>query len=131
MNSRTWARFKKNFVGPIMPRSIRKFRREENLTVIQKGNGVKKLFLDKSDIRKTWDRCAVRRTAMPVWADKDAINYIYTLSKELSTTTGIKHQVDHVIPIKHPLVCGLHVEYNLQVITEKENKEKSNTFIIE
>lgn len=131
MNSREWAKFKRNFVGPIMPRKIRKQRREGTLAVKPSGSGVKKLYLDKLDIRKTWDRRAIHRNAMPIWANIDTIKSIYEISKELTKRTGIKHEVDHVIPIKHPLVCGLHVENNLQVISEKENRVKSNNFIIE
>jgi hypothetical protein len=131
LNSREWARFKRNFVGPIMPRSIRKQRREGVMAVTPAGSGVKKLFLDNTDIRKTWDRRAVHRNAMPKWANKDAIKNIYNLSKELTAATNIRHEVDHIIPIKHPLVCGLHVENNLQVIPENENRVKSNNFTIE
>ena len=128
--SREWAAFKRNFIGPIMPRKIRKERREGHLAVTPKGNGVIKLFMDKDDIRKTWDRKAVHRNARPLWANIEAIKNIYVTAKELTKSTGIKYEVDHVIPIKHPLVCGLHVENNLQIIPENENRVKSNTFYV-
>lgn len=35
-------------------------------------------------------------------------------------------QVDHIIPRNHPDVCGLHVPWNLQVITSDVNSIKSN-----
>ena len=38
------------------------------------------------------------------------------------------HHVDHVVPINHPLVCGLHVPWNLQVLTGPDNVRKSNSF---
>lgn len=128
--SREWAKFKRNFIGPTMPRKICKERREGNLAVAPPGNGVIKLFMDKDDIRKTWDCKAVHRNARPVWADIESIKNIYITAKELTKSTGIKYEVDHVIPIKHPLVCGLHVETNLQIILENENRVKSNTFYV-
>jgi Na+-translocating ferredoxin:NAD+ oxidoreductase RnfC subunit len=36
--------------------------------------------------------------------------------------------VDHIIPIAHPDVCGLHTFANLQIITSEENRKKGQHF---
>lgn len=41
---------------------------------------------------------------------------------------GVQYQVDHIVPINHPLICGLHVPANLQILTEEDNRNKSNTY---
>lgn len=56
------------------------------------------------------------------WADRDAFTTIYAEAR----SQGM--HVDHIVPLKHPLVCGLHVEHNLQLLTPKDNMEKSNKF---
>ena len=62
------------------------------------------------------------------WADLVSIQAIYSEAKRLTETTGVKHHVDHVIPLQGELVSGLHVESNLQVLTAQENCSKSNKF---
>lgn len=66
------------------------------------------------------------RQATPSWANKEAIEKIYIEARMLSLSTGIKHEVDHIVPIKGEQVSGLHVEYNLQILTKKENRDKWN-----
>lgn len=74
----------------------------------------------------------LRRTrkmqAMPPWADMDAIKAMYKEAARLSRQTGTKWHVDHQIPLKHPLVCGLHVAANLQILPAFDNQVKHNAF---
>lgn len=73
-------------------------------------------------------RRATLRLAMPVWADRKAINVVYAEATRLWRETGEPHHVDHIIPLSHKLVCGLHVPGNLQVLSGAENMRKSNRF---
>jgi hypothetical protein len=70
------------------------------------------------------------KEATPIWADLAKIQNLYLESIELSNTTGIQHEVDHIVPLKHNLVCGLHNQFNLRVIPKLENRDKSNQFEI-
>lgn len=69
---------------------------------------------------------AKKAQAMPRWADEKAILGLYAEAQRLSTDTGIPHEVDHIVPLNSDLVCGLHVHFNLRVITREENRDKSN-----
>lgn len=75
---------------------------------------------------------ALRRTrklqATPEWADLAVIRKMYAEAKRLDDETGVKHHVDHIVPLKHPLVCGLHCEANLRVIPAKDNFAKNNRY---
>lgn len=78
------------------------------------------------------ERCSRRRAARikacPVWANLAEIRRIYQRAADMTRTTGIKHHVDHIVPLQGRSVCGLHVEQNLQVLPAKENLEKAFKF---
>ncbi len=54
---------------------------------------------------------------------------IYRRCKETCTNTGERYEVDHIIPISHKDICGLHVPWNLQIILAKENRTKTNKLL--
>jgi 5-methylcytosine-specific restriction endonuclease McrA len=67
-----------------------------------------------------------KRNAMPSWADREEIAKFYEKAARLSVETGIQHHVDHIIPIQGKDICGLHVPWNLRVITWRENLQKGD-----
>ena len=68
-------------------------------------------------------RRAAKLNATPSWVDYDAIHEIYVNAAMLSMT------VDHVVPLKGKNVCGLHVPWNLQLMSKAENSKKHNRHV--
>lgn len=69
------------------------------------------------------------RRATPPWLTKEQrleMELIYKDAAELTLLTGVRHEVDHINPIKGRKSCGLHVPWNLQVLTWRENSRKRN-----
>lgn len=71
-------------------------------------------------------RRAAKRSASPKWADQNAIRVVYEAAARMTVSTGIRHEVDHIYPLQSDLVCGLHCEANLRVITKTANLRKFN-----
>lgn len=70
--------------------------------------------------------------ASPPWLSKDQLKLIrdiYHRAVLLEKETGVRHEVDHIIPIAGKNVCGLHVPWNLAVVTMAENRAKSNRVV--
>jgi hypothetical protein len=86
----------------------------------------------KQDNREQWlvthanyqaKRRAAKKQAVPKWFDKEEVAYIYNLAKERNL------EVDHIIPLTHDKVCGLHVQENLRCIPKELNMWKSNKLL--
>jgi hypothetical protein len=69
-------------------------------------------------------RRAAKLQATPAWADLKEIQDFY-----VACPPG--HHVDHIYPLKSPIMCGLHVENNLQYLPAKENISKGNRVTLE
>lgn len=71
-------------------------------------------------------RKAAKLNASPAWADQTKITSIYAEARRITELTGVRHEVDHIVPLQSRIVCGLHVEHNLQVIPATVNRSKGN-----
>lgn len=74
-------------------------------------------------------RRARKHSATPPWLTDSHIRQIKSIYDEaarLTDATGIPHHVDHIVPICGKGVTGLHVPWNLQILTAKENISKGN-----
>ena len=72
---------------------------------------------------KSARRRAAKFKATPIWADAVTIRKIYE-----DAVARIGYDVDHIVPLNSPLVCGLHVPNNLQIVPSRENRAKGNKF---
>lgn len=64
--------------------------------------------------------------AWPDWcATHPGYRTLYLTCKQWRAKGHDMH-VDHIVPIISPLVCGLHVPWNLRIISAKHNLSKSN-----
>lgn len=79
---------------------------------------------EKAASQKAYRDAKARAT--PWWADLEAIERIYEQCRALTKKTRRKHEVDHIVPIRGKNVSGLHVSWNLQILTKKANRSKSN-----
>ena len=83
---------------------------------------------EKANPEKCRAKCAKRRAARlqatPAWANLKKIEEIY-----LNCPPG--HHIDHIFPLNSPIMCGLHVESNLQYLPAKENISKGNRVSLE
>jgi 5-methylcytosine-specific restriction endonuclease McrA len=74
-------------------------------------------------------RRALKLKATPKWLTSEHFKQIesfYWLAQLQYELTDTKYHVDHIIPLKGKTVCGLHVPWNLQILTVRDNLTKGN-----
>lgn len=72
------------------------------------------------------------RQATPLWITRQQkleMRELYKTAITMTKITGEQYVVDHIVPLRSDVVCGLHVPWNLRVVTRAENFAKSNKFL--
>ena len=95
--------------------------------------GCRKWNAANRDKRNALDakRRAAKLQRTPEWLTKEhykQMEDMYTKSHRLFEQLDVKYDVDHIIPLQGDNVSGLHVPWNLQVITAEENRRKNNKY---
>lgn len=106
--------------------------RQNNLEKLKEYNTKYRLAHLAEDAARSMKRYSRKLKAAPLWLTKkqlDEIAFFYKEAKRLEKETGIKHHVDHIVPLQGTEVCGLHVPWNLQVLTATDNISKSNKLL--
>ena len=74
-------------------------------------------------------RQAKKIQATPPWLTKEDLNQIdaiYVCAKETTNLAGFDCSVDHIVPLRGKDICGLHVPWNLRVVSRSYNSKKHN-----
>lgn len=119
-NQRRW--FSKSGSKPLFDarsRAKRLVRKLETDAAWRRANGPRM-------VAKEAKRRATELSATPSWANEFFIGEAYHLASLRTKATGFRWHVDHIVPLQSKLVCGLHVENNLQVVPASVNLRKSN-----
>lgn len=82
-------------------------------------------FLRARAIDTAKRRAKIKR-AIPAWFDAAECAKLYEIAGCITRETGIKHEVDHIVPINSEVVCGLHWHGNMRVISKADNASKGN-----
>ncbi len=80
---------------------------------------------------KRAQRRAAQLERTPAWlteSDQQDILSMYSFAKKLEDLCGIEYEVDHIVPLQGSNVSGLHVPWNLQILTKRSNRVKGNRY---
>ena len=105
--------------------SVNKYRLNNLDEVRKRARELAKLHRAEGNARKKAYKCR-RINAMPKWANIREIERLYREARAMTVKTGILHHVDHIYPLRGTTVCGLHVHWNLQILSAIKNMSKGN-----
>lgn len=80
-------------------------------------------------IAKANSRRAAKIGATPKWLSaihKAQIQQFYDISVAREMQTGIRYTVDHIHPLRGDNFSGLHVPWNMQILSHSANSSKAN-----
>lgn len=113
---------------------VKLYKKQHYLDNLEHNKELRRKWREKNKAKKRSShalRRAIKKSATPFWLTKEhytQIDDIFKKAKEIEELSNIKYSVDHIIPLQNKLVCGLHVPWNLQIITSSENSSKRNKF---
>lgn len=77
----------------------------------------------KSGGAEVW---AKYRRTRPTANDNGIFRDLQVLGRIYKQFTGVRYSVDHIVPLQHPIVCGLHRPTNFEVVPLLDNVRKGN-----
>ena len=98
---------------------------------VYRANASKKARAQRDPVwRNAWNvwRHLKEEKRVAPWAKFSDTVRFYREAHELTARTGIRHEVDHIIPLRSKVVSGLHCVENLQVLTAAANNAKGSSF---
>ncbi len=90
-----------------------------------------KAYYEKNQSRFTARNSAKRaaaKAATPQWSIPFFVREAYDLARLRTRMLGYQWHVDHIVPLRSKLVCGLHVHSNLRVVPATVNAAKKNRY---
>lgn len=71
-------------------------------------------------------RILIAKQQTPKWSIPFFVREARALARLRTRMTGFEWHVDHIVPLRHPLVCGLHSHTNIRVVPAVVNLRKNN-----